>query len=355
MKKRIGLGIAIGMALLLLLIGGVWLMIQHKNGRDITPGRQTLTVGLSFDSIVVERWKRDMETFVASANQQGIEVDVQIANDDLDEQKKQIQYLIDEGVQVLVILPKQKDAYTDLIAKAKRKGIHVLAYDRLILNADYDAYISFDSVGVGEQIAGRLVRQLELEGKRDAKLMIINGDPEDNNSKLFNEGFYNVLNAVGKDMPLDIVAEAWAPGWREAVAFDAVERLLDSGVVPDGIIAANDVLATAAIQALTERQLAGKVLVVSEDAELSACQRIVEGTQLATVYKPYNTMAQRAVDICQELIRGTFKTKDSIDNGPYKIPMLQIPCELVDKTTIDRIIIDSGFHSRDDVYRNVKQ
>ncbi len=345
-----GIGIA---AVLLLLAMGVLLVLPK--GLDTSSGQQSLKVGLSFDSIVVERWKRDMETFVAAANQKGIEVDVQIANDDLNEQKRQIQYLIDEKVQVLVILPKQKDAYTELIDKARRKGIHVIAYDRLILNASYDAYVSFDSVQVGEQIAGRLVRQLELDGKQDAKLLIINGDPEDNNSKLFNEGFYNVLDAVGKEFQLDIVSEVWAHGWREAAAFNAVESLLDSGVVPDGIIAANDVLATAAIQALTERQLAGKVLVVSEDAELSACQRVVEGTQLATVYKPYNTMAQRAVDMCLELINGTFKTDKSIANGSGNIPLVQIPCELVDKTTIDSIIIDSGFHSREDVYRNVKQ
>lgn len=349
MNKTIVWGLA-----LILLAGAGWLVIQ-RGGMDMRPDSDALRVGLSFDSIVVERWKRDMETFVAAANREGIEVDVQIANDDLNEQKKQIQYLIDEGVQVLVILPKQKDAYSELIAKAKRKGIYVIAYDRLILNADYDAYISFDSVGVGEQIAGRLVRQLEQEGKRDARLMIINGDPEDNNSKLFNEGFYNVLNNVGENLTLEIVSEEWAPGWREAVAFDAVEKLLDSGVVPDGIIAANDVLATAAIQALTERQLAGKVLVVSEDAELSACQRIVEGTQLATVYKPYNTMAQRAVSMCLELIQGTFRTEDTIGNGTGQIPLVEIPCELVDRSTIDKIIIESGFHSRDDVYRNVKQ
>lgn len=350
-KKRWILGTV---ALLLLAMAAGWMMMQPK-APDTSSDQHALKVGLSFDSIVVERWKRDMETFVAAANQKGIEVDVQIANDDLNEQKRQIQYLIDKRVQVLVILPKQKDAYTDLIDKAKRKGIHVIAYDRLILNADYDAYVSFDSVQVGEQIAGRLVRQLELDGKREAKLLIINGDPEDNNSKLFNQGFYNVLNAVGNDLKLNIASEVWAHGWREAPAFDAVESMLDSGTVPDGIIAANDVLATAAIQALTERQLAGKVLVVSEDAELSACQRIVEGTQLATVYKPYNTMAQRAVDMCLALINGTFKTDDRIGNGSGFIPMVQIPCELVDKTTIDKIIIDSGFHSRDDVYRNVKQ
>lgn len=353
MKEKRGL--IIGAAAVLLLIAGVGGLVMHLKTPEPTAEEHTLKVGLSFDSIVVERWKRDMETFVAAANQKGIEVDVQIANDDLNEQKRQIQYLIDKKVQVLVILPKQKDAYTELIEKAKRKGIHVIAYDRLILNANYDAYVSFDSIQVGEQIAGRLVRQMELDGKREAKLLIINGDPEDNNSKLFNQGFYNVLNSVGEELKLEIVSEVWAHGWREAPAFDAVESLLDAGTVPDGIIAANDMLATAAIQALTERQLAGKVLVVSEDAELSACQRIVEGTQLATVYKPYNTMAQRAVDMCLALINGTFKTDDQIANGTGYIPLVQIPCELVDKTTIDSIIIDSGFHSRDDVYRNVKQ
>lgn len=353
MMKRIGWGLA-AVCLLTAAVAG-WFYLGRPESLPPEGGEKTLKVGLSFDSIVVERWKRDMETFVAAADKEGIEVDVQIANDDLAEQKKQIQYLIDKNVQVLVILPKQKDAYTELIARAKRKGIYVIAYDRLILGADYDAYISFDSVGVGEQIAGRLVRQLEQDGKRSARLMIINGDPDDNNSKLFNEGFYNVLDRVGENLALEIVSEEWAPGWREAAAFDAVERVLDSGVVPDGIIAANDVLATAAIQALTERQLAGKVLVVSEDAELSACQRIVEGTQLATVYKPYNTMARQAVAMCLELIQGTFETSDTISNGGYEIPLVEIPCYLVDRSTIDEIIIDSGFHSRDDVYRNVKE
>lgn len=352
MMKRIGWGIA---AVCILVAAGVGVYMTRMAAHPGDLDEKTLKVGLSFDSIVVERWKRDMETFVAAANKEGIDVDVQIANDDLNEQKKQIQYLIDKDVQVLVILPKQKDAYGELIARARRKGIRVIAYDRLILGADYDGYISFDSVGVGELIAGRLVRQLEQDGKRNARLMIINGDPDDNNSKLFNEGFYNVLNGVGEDLPLEIVSETWAPGWRESAAFDAVEALLDSGVVPDGIIAANDVLATAAIQALTERQLAGKVLVVSEDAELSACQRIVEGTQLATVYKPYNTMARLAVTMCLDLIRGTFETQGTIGNGGYQIPLVEIPCYLVDSSTIDSIIIDSGFHSRDDVYRNVKQ
>lgn len=353
MTKKAQMAFAAGI-FVLLAAGAVWLFMDRDG--TVPPGDpDTLTVGLSFDSIVVERWKRDMETFVAEANQQGIDVDVQIANDDLNEQKKQIQYLIDKNVKVLVILPKQKDAYTDLIAKARRKGIHVVAYDRLILNAQYDGYISFDSVGVGEMIAERLMRQLKAEERQYPKLMVINGDPEDNNSKLFNEGFYKALNAAEAPYSPEIVAEAWAPGWRESVAFDEVEKLLDSGIVPDGIIAANDVLATAAIQALTERQLAERVLVVSEDAELSACQRIVEGTQLATVYKPYNTMAKQAVTICMELIKGEFNSTDRIYTGIGWIPLVEIPCQLVDRDSIDEIIINSGFHSRDDVYRNVKQ
>lgn len=338
-----------------LLVGGAgWLMIQ-KNSAPPSGSASAVRVGLSFDSIVVERWKRDMETFVAAANKKGIDVDVQIANDDLNEQKKQIQYLIDKDVQVLVILPKEKDAFTDLISRARRKGIRVIAYDRLIMDADYDAYVSFENVGVGEMLAGRLIRELTQVGHREADIVIINGDPKDNNSMMLNQGFYRVLDKLDDTLRVQVVSETWAPGWRENYARETMEALLDAGTVPDGIIAANDVLATAAIQTLAERQLAGQVLVVSMDAELSACQRIVEGTQLATVYKPYNALAQNAVDICLQLIDGTFRTAASLPNGAFQIPTVALEGTLVDRSNIDAVIIESGFHSRDDVYRNVKQ
>jgi len=340
---------------MILLLGVAVLALWGVNRVSVDQrAHHKMTIGLSFDSLVVERWKRDMETIVAVANENGYDVDVQIANDDLSEQKRQIQYLIDKGVDALIILPKEKTAYTELIRQARSKGIHVVAYDRLIMDADVEAYMAFENVGIGRKMAQHMVTALQKKGGASHTLMIINGDPEDNNSGMFNKGFFDVLNRPENKGRIQVISEVWSPGWRESYATESVEKLLAQGVVPDGILTGNDVLATAAIQALSERQLAGKVEVVSEDAELSACQRIVEGTQLATVYKPYTSMARSAVQTCIELINGSFHPKETLWNGLKTIPVVKLDGTLVDRSNIDKVIIESGFHSKEDVYRNVK-
>lgn len=346
-KKWIWIAVAGAVAL-----GGFYYIKQRANPNDGV--RERTKIGLSIDSLAVERWKRDMETFVAYATENGMAVDVQIANDNVTEQKRQIQYLIDEEVEALVILPKEKGAYTELIRQARRKGIYVIAYDRLILGTEIDAYIAFENVGVGQIVAERLITEFIAQEKHQAQVVIINGAPEDNNSKQFNEGFYKAIDLKRENIQINVLVEDWAPGWRESYAREALEKVLDSGVVPDGVIAANDALGTEVVQVLSERQLADKVLVVSGDAELSACQRIVEGTQLATVYKPINLMAHRAVTTCMELIGNVFEPTDYIPNGAGSIPLVKIEGQLVDKQTIDQVIIESGFHSREDVYRHVE-
>lgn len=312
-------------------------------------------IGLSFDSLVVERWKRDLETFVSEANENGLDVIVQIANDDLDEQRKQIQYLIDENVEVLVILPNDYDALAEEIKLAKRKGIKVIAYDRMIANAGVDAFISFDNVGIGEIMTKKLLEVLPDD--EDVKnVIVINGDPKDNNSYLFNEGFYNVINKMGPEKHINIIEEVWAYGWREIHAFNIVEKVLNEGIKIDGIIAANDVLATGAIQALSERQMAGEVFVVSQDAELSACQRIVEGTQISTVYKPINELAKTAVEYSIKLMNDeSLKDEKLMSDGINDIPVVMIQCEIVDIDNIEEIIIATGFHSRENIYMNIRK
>lgn len=349
MKKTIFVFILISV-----LVFGFIVFKVTKERREDEVIEDTPKIGLSFDSLVVERWKRDLETFVGIANEKGFEVIVQIANDDLNEQRKQIQYLIDENVSVLVILPNDFDALSEEIRLAKRKNIKVIAYDRMIANADVDAYITFDNINNGELITEKLFKELPVDDQVK-NIIIINGDPKDYNSYMLNEGFNNVINEKKGDINFEILEEIWAYGWREFHAFNIVEKVLDEGKKIDAIIAANDVLATGAIEALAERQLAGEVLVVSQDAELSACQRIVEGTQIATIYKPINLLAETAVELSIRLINNDELNEfDKISDGTYDIPYVGIKCQVVDIENIDDIIINSGFHSRENVYMNVR-
>ncbi len=94
---------------------------------------------------------------------------------------------------------------------------------------------------------------------------------------------------------------------------------------------------------------------MSQDAELSACQRIVEGTQLATVYKPINQLSKTAVEYSIRLMNNDLLTEEAkISDGLFDIPYIRIKGDVVDLETIDEVIIDSGFHSKENVYMNVK-
>ncbi len=341
-----------------------------------------ILIGLSLDSIVVERWQRELEILVATVDELGAELDVQIANESIEKQTEQIHYLIDQDVDVLIIVPNDARAFYDVIAEADRNGIDVIAYDRLIMHPDVDLYVSFDNMEIGKGISQRLVDELlkkletiesqnsesqnpgsqnnenqNEESKNDAppfNLLIINGDPKDNNSILLNKGFYETIQEHIDNGLINVVDETWANEWREQYAKDLVENQLASGVRIDGIIAANDVLATGAIEVLAKWRKAGEVIVVSQDAELSACQRIVEGTQLATAYKPIYDLASTTAKVAVGMAKGEkVIANDTIYNEYESIPYLKLDAYVVDLDNMETVIIKSGFHRKEDIYRNI--
>ena len=104
-----------------------------------------IQIGLSFDSFVIERWQRDRDVFVYTAEELGAEVNVQNANGDVEKQISQIEYFIDKKMDVIVIIAVDSKAFGGVAEKAKEAGIRIVAYDRLLIHSDVDLYISFDN------------------------------------------------------------------------------------------------------------------------------------------------------------------------------------------------------------------
>lgn len=322
---------------------------------EIEEGEKVPYIGIAFDTFVVERWQRDLEILVASLTELGAKVEVQIANENQQKQVDQIKYLISQKVDVLIIVPNDAYGLVEVIEEAKREGIKVLSYDRLILNVAIDGYVSFDNFGIGTDMTTRLMDALtETDQERPFQLLLINGDPKDYNATMIKSGVQTVLDPLIESGLLEISGEIWANEWREYYAKELVEDHLRQGKELHGIIAANDVLATGAIEVLSKWQMVGKVAVVSQDAELSACQRIVEGSQLATVFKPISdialTSAQNAIFLAQG--KG-MQTDEMIYNGYKEVPYLKLEAIIIDKSNLEKQIIDTGFHRKEDIYLNV--
>jgi D-xylose transport system substrate-binding protein len=307
-----------------------------------------LTIGLSFDSYVIERWTRDRDVFCATANDLGAEVNVQSANGEMETQITQIQYFIDIGVDAIVIVTIDADGLTDIIKSAKDAGIPVICYDRIVRNADADLYISFDNESVGTYMAEAICDEIGDGGN----IVEITGPVSDHNVVQVMDGF----EAVCEEHDENILYTYNCDSWRSELAYDFVNDNIDIVSEADIIMCGNDALAGEAVHALAERGLAGQIKVVGQDADLEACQRIVEGTQLMTVYKPVEKLAKLAAESAVTLAEGRdLDVETTFNDGTYDIPYVAIESIPVEQDNIDEVIIDSGFHQREDVYMNIDE
>lgn len=308
-----------------------------------------IKIGFSMGTLQEERWQRDRDIFVARAQELGAEVIVLNAYNDNEEQIKQTGYLIEQGIDILVIIPHDAEKSAEMVHMAKKAGIKVISYDRLIKNAGTDLYISFDNVGVGELMAKQLVKVVPT-----GNYVILKGAPTDYNSTMFYEGYMNILDDYIESRDIKVVAEIWAKDWAREEAFQCVEETLENGIEINGIIAGNDGLAAAAIEALSENRLAGKVAVVGHDADLSACQRVVEGTQIMTVYKPIEKIAKAAAEAAIKMAGGQeLFVLDKINDGKYEVPYLMVQPIPVTIDNMEDTIIRDSFHRMEDIYINI--
>lgn len=314
-----------------------------------------MQIGLSFDSFVIERWLRDRDMFVSTAKSLGADVNVQTANGSVEEQISQIEYFIQKKMDVIVIIAIDGDALQDVVEKARDNGIKIICYDRLIGDVNADLYISFDNEKVGVLMGEAMIDACPQGGN----IFAIYGSPTDNNVSQVEKGFTDTL----EDSNLNIVYSGYCENWLAELAFDHVNEGLKENRDIVGIMCGNDDLASQAVKALSENRMAGTVAVVGQDAELVACQRIVEGTQEMTVYKPVEVEAKAAAVLAVALGKGEDITADScqeqvtetIFDGTYQIPYYSIDPVAVTRENMDEEIISSGFHAREDIYLNIKE
>lgn len=321
----------------------------QKDGQEAKQEEQKedkIKIGLCFDSFVIERWQKDRDVFVSTAKEYGAEVNVQNANGDLEEQINQIEYLIKQKMDVIVIVGIDSNKMENVVKKAKDAGIIVIAYDRMLNNADIDFYISFDNEKVGELMAQALIDPTNKE----QKVLMLCGPLTDNNVVLVENGFRKVM----AKHHVEILDEMYADGWKAEYAGTYIYENIDKVMKADGIMCGNDNLATMVVHALAEKQLAGKINVVGQDGDLEACQRIVEGTQKMTVYKPIEKQAQAAAEYAIRLANGEKLTElEQMTSGNYEFPYALLEPQMVDKQNINDTIINSGVHLKEDVYLNI--
>lgn len=318
----------------------------RSKGSDTLESRR-IKIGISLGTLKEERWIKDRDILMAKAKEKGVDVIVQNANNDDQDQLKQVRYLLDQNIDVLIIAPNDFKKAADAVELAKKEGVPVISYDRLILNSNVDIYISFDNVKVGELMAEAVISRV-----KSGNILIINGAKTDNNTSMIKEGYDKVLKPLVDSGEINIIGEEWTPDWLKEYAFDVVDQTLLNGAKIDAVIAGNDSLAEGVIEALSEHRLTGKVTLVGQDADLLACQRIVEGTQLMTIYKPIEKLCEATIELSIKLAKNEpVNISNTIFDGTYNVPYYVLEPIGVDRNNIDDTVIKDGFHLKDEIYR----
>src|SRR2546423_5206959 len=305
-------------------------------------------IGFSMDTLKEERWQRDKALVEQRCKEVGAECEVQVANGDDAVQTKQCDNLLTKGVDVLIVAPHNGQIAASIVDAAHKQGVPVISYDRLIKNSDVDLYVAHQVVKIGEMQAA-----YALKNAPKGNYVLIGGSQTDNNAIVLVQGQMNILQPAVDRGDIKIVTTQYAREWLASEALRITEdALTKNNNNIQAIVASNDGTAGGAISALPPA-LVGKILVTGQDAQLDACQRIAEGKQTQTIYKPIKPLADSAVDAALKLARGeALNAPDKINNGKIDVPaILQKPIS-VDKNTIMATIIKDGYHTVDEVYKN---
>lgn len=319
-------------------------LLRECNGHRLFINRKDIVMGVSLPTQRENRWVRDKETMEAYAKEINVTVKIENADYDINRQISQVENLISQGIDVLILASIDIASATNIVETAHKAEIKVIRYDGLLKNVDFDLYISFNNIKVGELQGKYLITKVPM-----GNYIIMSGD----SNTEFKQGAMEYIQPLAYLGSIKIVADKEIKDWEPKIAFKVVEDVLaTNNNKVDAILAPNDAIAGAAIEALQEQGLAGKVAVTGQDGDLEAVRRIMQGTQSMTVFKDTRELAKTAIDAAIKLVNGeTIITDTVFNNGKREVPTILISPLFVDKNNIYSVLIYSGYLKKEDIYK----
>lgn len=306
-------------------------------------------VGVSWSNFQEERWKSDEAAIKAQLTKLGATYASADAGGSPEKQLADVDGLIARGAKALIILAMDKDAIVPALAKAKAKGIPVVAYDRLI---EYPGvvYITFDNKEVG-----RMQARAVLAAKAKGNYVLIKGASSDPNADFLRSGQYEVLAEAIKTGNIRIVGEEYTEGWKPEVAQKNMEQILTRNANKvDAVVASNDGMAGGVIAALAARGIP-RIPVSGQDGDHAALNRVALGTQTVSVWKDSRELgreaASAAINLAQrKKVQGTVTWAE----GEKKVSMQAIFLKALPVTAASLDIpIKAGHISKEQVCKGV--
>jgi D-xylose transport system substrate-binding protein len=323
------------------------LILSGCSGNKKAAKDEGITIGVLFDFLSVESRVKQRDSLLEFAKQYGVNLVFQSANGDEKTQLQQAENLISQGVKAITILAQNTEACKPIILGCREAGIPLIVHDRPIENEDIDIF-----VGLNNDIIGYQQVDYMLKKKREGKWALLAGAPTDPLARIWRDSWMERLKPYVDSGKIQIVADERCDNWDPNIALKHMENILTINRDDlDVAMVMNDGLGTGVTQALEARGLAGKVLMCGLDGEFVAYQRIVEGKQTMTVAFDDVAIADALIKTAIAAAKGEkLITNGFVDNGYKQVPAYLVEPIVVDIDNLERVVIQGGLATREDVY-----
>jgi len=306
------------------------------------------------DSASSARWETDDRRFFEQAFEEaGVKYNIANAEGDAQTQQAQAEQAISAGAKVILLVNLDSGSAAAIIAQAREAGVTVVDYDRLTVEGPgADVYVGFDNVQVGATM-GRVLEPLINAKESTPRVVLLNGDPADNESTLLREGYFSIAEPHFNDGSWELVDDQWVPNWDNQQALVIFEQILTAA---DGnitaVFAASDELAGAAITAFQSAGISpgdAGISISGQESTVDGIQHVLAGDQTMSVYKPIKAEAEAAAAAAIALFKGediTALTGDrTFNNGTNDIPFIALTPIIVTKDNVGQTVIADGFRT----------
>ena len=234
-----------------------------------------------------EELKREVALYHADA-----EVLIRSVKDDTPKQIADIEWFIEQKVDVLVVSPNESEACTPVIEKAYQQGIPVILVDRKIATESYTAYVGANNYQIGKEAGHYAIGILKGKGN----IAEVRGTKGSTSDAERHKGFVDAL----KNAPeVQIVAETWG-NFLQADAKTQMQQLFQEHPHIDLVFAMNDPMAAGTHEAAM--QFNGKIpFIIGVDAlQQVGIQNIENNVQDASFIYP--TGGEKVIELAMKIL-----------------------------------------------------
>lgn len=325
-------------------------------------------VGIVLPTKDEPRWIQD-ETSFRKLLEGKASVELLFSQGDSNKEKQNVESLLNKGIKVLVICPQDGAAAASAVEAAKKDGVKVICYDRLITDtAAVDYYVTFDSFQVGVAQGQYLINN--ASGEKGQSLYLYAGAASDNNAFIFFEGAWSVLQPkiadgtfvvrnsdkaialkdkknLSRSELADIINQVttdWNFDIAKKKAADNLTVASDSEKGACLVLAPNDGTARAIADEFAKDPAVSSYVITGQDAELASAQYIIDGKQSMTVWKNTAVLSEDAITMALDVLAGkTPSTSSTYDNNVKKVPAKQTAVTVINKDNI-KLLVEADYN-----------